>query len=79
MFLALLHNAETAILYNRAVSCDIFSVYICFMVAMLVYCNIQYSIGEKLFHCHFGEMQAAIAIHCLHMITACPTYANNRR
>ena len=55
-----------------------FSVYVCFMVAMLVYCNIQYSIGEKLFHCHFGEMQAAIAIHCLHMITACPTYANNR-
>ena len=37
-----------------------FSLHVCFMAAMLVYNNVQYSMGEKYFHCCYGATQLAI-------------------
>ena len=37
-----------------------FTVHIRFMAAMLVYYNVQYSMGEKHFHCRYGATQVAI-------------------
>ena len=37
-----------------------FSVHVCYVAAMLVYYNVQYLMGEKHFHRHYGATQAAI-------------------
>ena len=37
-----------------------FSVHVHFVAAMLVYYNVQYSMGEKHFHRRYGAMQVAI-------------------
>ena len=39
--------AHNICMENRAVSCDVISMHVHFTVAMLLYCNVQYSMGKK--------------------------------
>ena len=59
-----------------------FSVHVSFTAAMLVYCNVQYSMGKKHFQCRYGEMQATnrplfAYYNTIIQIIACTTYAND--